>query len=469
MHLYAHNAFLVIAAVFAYHSFLIWRISKNDVLIPYKGVVGMSLSATVFYFLYASYEFTRDQTVLQSIPHFLWVFGLLVLYFNVVALQSYLVVRIAWLDWSKRIVLALSGVAFVLWIIYVSAGQLILISGQSMHPGPLMMPEHVKNSFSPNLMTVFFSANVFVIEVSCFSIFLWHIWVRRLDYWLFFGVALSIVAIMNEVLLVWIAPEFGFSFLFVANFVEIVRLTQLISREKGIRSRRLEHSVRLAQLGELAATVVHEINTPLTAVMMNAQIGMKFIDASEKEKSEVHKHFENILLASRKIAGIAQSLRTHAFEEPSKSEGLDLVNSVRSAIRMLEPLCAQDGVAVEFDFDDHLPNLSIDSGRFQQVIVNLVQNSRDATQGLVDPKIQISAEAEAEYVWITVKDNGCGISEANIGQVFRPFFSTKPLGYGTGIGLTFVAAQVESWNARIEVDSKVGEGTVFRIRIPFVS
>jgi signal transduction histidine kinase len=134
---------------------------------------------------------------------------------------------------------------------------------------------------------------------------------------------------------------------------------------------------------------------------------------------------------------------------------------------MLRPIHSRDNILIHLEIAPGLPRILGSRGTLQQILLNLIQNAMDATEGQSERKLRLSASLNDNRIQIDVEDNGCGIPRETASKVFTPFYTTKPHGKGTGIGLSFVDSQVRLMNGQISFDSEPGK-TVFVLRFPAV-
>jgi len=251
------------------------------------------------------------------------------------------------------------------------------------------------------------------------------------------------------------------------------------------RIKRLEESRRGAELkflqaqkmelvGRLAGGVAHDFNNVLTAIMGLSQMTMRSMDASDPRRADM----EDILKFSGRAAAITNQLLAFSRKQYLQPRRLDLGEHIKGAEKMLRRATGET-VAVEFSLAGGLWQVLADPCQVDQVLLNLAVNARDALpQG---GKLLISAAnlapeearpADAAdlppgaYVALTARDNGCGMDQATLERIFEPFFTTKEPGKGTGLGLSVVHGIVEQAGGRITVESRPGEGAVFRIYLP---
>ncbi|MDH3199680.1 MAG: ATP-binding protein [Myxococcales bacterium] len=225
------------------------------------------------------------------------------------------------------------------------------------------------------------------------------------------------------------------------------------------------HAERLATLGQLAAGIVHEINNPLTSISVYGEYLLGKLTRSGAESSDL-KRIERILRSSDRIMSFTRNLLTYA--RPSKEEAREVaVNEIiGEAVDFCDHLIRESNITVIPDYAEGLPRIQAVPGQLHQVFVNVITNACNAAGedgGVVLIRTRRHGNDQIEIV---VEDNGIGIPEGHLEQVFEPFFSTRRKGKGTGLGLSIVRNIVEQHKGRIQIDSKPGERTTVSIVLP---
>ncbi|HZN93045.1 MAG TPA: ATP-binding protein [Myxococcales bacterium] len=227
--------------------------------------------------------------------------------------------------------------------------------------------------------------------------------------------------------------------------------------------KRVIQAEKLASLGQLAASVVHEINNPMTAVATYADALLQryllnpAADLSDRDK------LKKIIDNSNRILRFTRDLVSYARPADDKPEKVDLHKLLDMAVSFCDHVLHQHKVAVEKEYGS-LPPLSAVRGNLVQVFVNLITNACHAMQpgGVV----KLRTVVDGNDALITVADSGAGIKAEHLDKIFEPFFTTKPDGKGTGLGLSIVQGIVEKHAGTIKVNSVPGQGTTFSIRLP---
>lgn len=236
------------------------------------------------------------------------------------------------------------------------------------------------------------------------------------------------------------------------------------------RTRELERHIvqaeKLASLGQLAASVVHEINNPMTAVatyadaLLSRSIGSPRADAADVEK------YRRIVENSERVLRFTRDLVSYARPAQDKPEELELDKVIDRAVGFCDHVLAKHGLTLERKHGE-LPRFMGVRQNLVQVFVNLITNACHATAP--GGRITITTRrVEADQAEAVIADTGAGIPPEFVHRVFEPFFTTKPDGKGTGLGLSIVQGIVESHGGSVTVHSDVGQGTCFTLRLPML-
>jgi len=219
----------------------------------------------------------------------------------------------------------------------------------------------------------------------------------------------------------------------------------------------LIRSEKLASVGQLAAGLAHELGNPLAAL-----IGYLEILKNKIESSADRDIIERSLAETNRIDFLVRELLD--FSRPSEDvqiESVDLLDVLHSSVQLLSNQGALAGIEMIDELPGSLPRVQGDLNKFQQVFVNLLINAVQACQS--DGKISLFAGEDRENFWIGVKDDGVGIAEGDLDKIFEPFYTTKAPGKGTGLGLAICQRIVKDSGGIIEVASRPGSGSSFRL------
>ncbi len=243
------------------------------------------------------------------------------------------------------------------------------------------------------------------------------------------------------------------------------QISLLIERRQAAEERsrletQLRHADRLATIGQLSAGVAHELNEPLGNILAFAQLARKEADIPRQVAGDL----DRIVTASLHAREIIKKLMLFARQTPPRKSSVNLNTLVEDGLFFLESRCAKDGVVVRRDLSPRLPDIVADPSQLNQVLVNLVVNAIQAMPG--GGTLKISTRAADDRVELCVEDNGMGMTPPVLKQIFVPFFTTKELHEGTGLGLPVVHGIVTSHGGTIEVESVPGQGSRFQVRLP---
>jgi PAS domain S-box-containing protein len=230
----------------------------------------------------------------------------------------------------------------------------------------------------------------------------------------------------------------------------------------------LAHASRVTMLGEISATIAHEVNQPLAAIITNGQACLRFLRHETPDLEDVRGALEWIVKDGNRASGIIQRVRGLLKNTGIQKTPLDVNDVIGEVAALLQrELDAQD-VILRLELAPALPPAIADRVQIQQVIINLTMNGVDALQAINDrPRglLVRSSRNEAGQVVVAVKDSGVGISLENASRVFYPFFSTKP--GGLGIGLSICRSIIEDHGGRLWTsDDRDGPGATFQFSLP---
>lgn len=232
---------------------------------------------------------------------------------------------------------------------------------------------------------------------------------------------------------------------------------------------KLLQSDRLASLGTLAASVAHEINNPLSGVLnlsMLMQRILKDDGVPPQRLDEFRKYLSQVEQETTRVGRIVSDLLSFSRRSKPQHGPADLNRLVRSTLSLVSHKLKLAEVEVRLDLAEDLPTVSCDASQIRQVILNLLLNAAEATQGKPQRRVQVRTRASGEAIQLVVEDNGEGIRPENLNKIFDPFFTTKSEGKGVGLGLAVSYGIVQAHNGDIEVRSRPGEGSAFTVTLP---
>jgi signal transduction histidine kinase len=227
----------------------------------------------------------------------------------------------------------------------------------------------------------------------------------------------------------------------------------------------LMHAQKMASLGELVGTTTHEFNNVLMTIINYAKLGMRNKDEPSRDKA-----FDRILAAALRAEKITNAVLGMARNRSEEFAPTELERLVDESLLLLEREMQKYRVQVRKEFTAAPPVRAI-GNQIQQVLLNLMTNARQAMASGGEMVLRIAHDAKAGYVDLTVRDSGCGIPREQLPKIFDRFYTTKSgpdaTGKGgTGVGLSACREIVEAHQGRLRVESSVGKGTAFIVRLP---
>jgi PAS domain S-box-containing protein len=232
----------------------------------------------------------------------------------------------------------------------------------------------------------------------------------------------------------------------------------------------LAQEVKMSAMGKMSASVAHQLNNPLLAVSVHAELGRELLTAVEKgtaskdDMRELRACFEVVEEQSFRCKEIIKDLfdlRKHSGLESARVNINDLLLTIIEAFEKSKPQ-----INVVKELDDHLPFVYTDRDAVRQVFLNIIQNAGDAVDEVREPKIRVATRREGDLIVIEIEDNGMGIPETIIDKIFEPFFTTKETRKGMGLGLTLCYDLLNALRGTIAVENKPRKGSLFRVRLP---
>jgi two-component system, cell cycle sensor histidine kinase and response regulator CckA len=252
----------------------------------------------------------------------------------------------------------------------------------------------------------------------------------------------------------------------VATFVDVT--------EQRTLEVQFHQAQKLDALGHLAGGIAHDFNNMLTVIFNRSELLLRRLPVDDRN----HRLANEILAAARQSADLTQQLLAAARKQVLQLKVVDLITEIREGMRFLTRSIGEN-IIVRTVLDDETWRVFADPGKLRQVLMNLVLNARDAMPGggtlTIETRNFVADAAyvrrhplihHGEYVMVTVSDTGSGIAPEHRDKIYDPFFTTKPVGKGTGLGLAVVRGIVEQTGGHITVYSEVGRGTTFKIYFP---
>jgi two-component system, NtrC family, sensor kinase len=274
----------------------------------------------------------------------------------------------------------------------------------------------------------------------------------------------------------------------ISRFVEISRditdrkreeeeITHRLEQMVEERTRQLEethakllHQDKMASLGKLSATVVHEINNPIAGILNLLKLIQRIMEEGALGEKEVRQFREYIHLMdteTQRIGRIVSNLLAFSRQSKVTVSRVNLNRIIEKTLFLNANLLKINRVKIIQDLDPDIPEVTGSEDQFQQVLMNLVSNAAEAMEGTGGTlTITTCHSLEKNHILVQVHDTGVGIGRENQSRLFEPFFTTKTKGKGVGLGLSVVYGIIEDYGGAIRVDSEAGKGTTFSMEIP---
>ncbi|NIQ97602.1 MAG: GAF domain-containing protein [Desulfuromonadales bacterium] len=230
----------------------------------------------------------------------------------------------------------------------------------------------------------------------------------------------------------------------------------------------LVHSAKLAALGEMAAGVAHELNSPMTVIIGTAQMLLRDSGRDELDAESL----QDIINCGLRCKRIIQNLLTFSRQDQAPMTATDLNEEARRVLGLIRYQINRNQILIADRLAPDLPPVNANAPQIQQVLTNLLINARDALDGAAreDRSITVSSFSRQKegkrWAVISVQDNGIGIAKENLQRIFTPFFTSKEASKGTGLGLSVSLGIAESHEGTIEVNSRLGQGSTFSLVLP---
>ena len=241
-----------------------------------------------------------------------------------------------------------------------------------------------------------------------------------------------------------------------------------LAEAEALRHREeLGHLSRVAVMGELTASVAHELNQPLSGIISNASAGQRFIDRGDVDLRELRELLGDIIADGRRAGDVLRGIRSMVKKGVTNRQRVNLNDLVVNVARMVSPNAMLQSCQLETLLESNLPAIEADPIQLQQVLLNLVINAFDAMHNTSAPhrKVVIATEQNGDgTIRASVRDHGIGIPEEVRERVFEQFFTTKAK--GLGMGLAIVRSIVESHGGIIEAENAEGGGARFHFTLP---
>lgn len=274
----------------------------------------------------------------------------------------------------------------------------------------------------------------------------------------------------TQIIAVFITLASALLIIFVAFLIsgQLVKRIARLDSEKEVMNQQIVETGKLASIGELAAGIAHEINNPV-AIMVEEAGWIQDLLSEGIDKADNFEEFKRALdqiqTQGHRCKGITHKLLSFARKTDSRVETLQLNEFVNEVVDLLSQKFKYANIDVDVQLNPELPAIQASATEIQQVLMNILQNAVYAMEK-TGGKITILTEADDQNISISIRDTGPGIPPDNMARIFDPFFTTRPVGKGTGLGLSICYGIINKMGGRIDVQSKLDEGTTFTIVLP---
>ena len=229
---------------------------------------------------------------------------------------------------------------------------------------------------------------------------------------------------------------------------------------------------KMASVGKLAAVVAHEINNPLSSILTYAKLLRKWMerpDGGREKREEAEQCLDLIAAESRRCGDLVKNLLTFSRTQPINLQPADISAVVNRCYRLVQHQLELSNIQWQAEIAPGLPLVICDSAQIEQVLLALIMNAIDAMPRGGNLWVRAAAASSGGELELRVRDDGSGIAPEILSQIFEPFLTTKERGHSVGLGLAISHSIVERHGGRIEVQSEVGRGTTFTVRLPLQS
>ena len=229
----------------------------------------------------------------------------------------------------------------------------------------------------------------------------------------------------------------------------------------------LAHVHRVTAMGQLAASIAHEVNQPIAATVTNAQAALRWLDRRPADLQEVRQALARIAKDGHRAAEVIDEIRALIKKAPPRKDRLEINGAIHEVIALTRGEAVKNGVSVQTELIDGLPLIEGDRVQLQQVILNLIINAFEAMSGISEGLRELlisTRKAEPDGVLVAVRDSGPGLAPATLERLFESFYTTKP--GGLGLGLSICRSIIEAHGGRLWACANVPCGAIFQFTVP---
>ena len=238
--------------------------------------------------------------------------------------------------------------------------------------------------------------------------------------------------------------------------------------ELQLQRREIAHVARISTIGELAASLAHELNQPLTAILSNAQAAQRFLASADPGGlDEIREILKDIVQDNNRAGEVIRRMRTLIKKEELEYAPLDITAVIRDVVALIHTDASLHNITVSLELNTVLPSVLGDKAQLQQVILNLMLNAFDAMKDCPAHERQLVVQTALDRtraVKVTVRDRGTGISGGKLDEIFQPFYTTKH--DGLGMGLSISRSIIEAHGGELRAENNSDRGATFYFTVP---
>jgi PAS domain S-box-containing protein len=249
-------------------------------------------------------------------------------------------------------------------------------------------------------------------------------------------------------------------------------ITERKRAEEALRDMQMElaHANRVATMGQLTASIAHEVKQPIAAAVFSAQAALHFLARRPPDLGNVRETLEAIVETGHRASDVVDRIRALIKKAPTRNEPIEINEAILEVIELTRGEAVKNGISAQTDLADGLPPIDGDLVQLQQVILNLIMNAVEAMSGVSDGTREMlisTGMSESGGVLVAVRDSGPGLAPATVERLFEAFYTTKPS--GLGLGLSICRSIIEAHNGRLWASANLPRGASFQFALPAIA
>jgi len=230
----------------------------------------------------------------------------------------------------------------------------------------------------------------------------------------------------------------------------------------------LAHANRVATMGQLSASIAHEVNQPIAAAVINAQTALRWLGAQPPHLEEARQALGRVVKNGNRAGDVIGRIHALLKKSPPRKDGLEINEAILEVIALTHGEVVKNDVSVQTRLVEGLPPIQGDRVQLQQVILNLIINAIEAMSGTSEGSRELlisTGKADPDGVLVAVRDSGPGVAPASLERLFETFYTTKP--GGLGMGLSICRSIIEAHGGRLWATANVPQGAIFQFTLPW--